>query len=137
RFRDMGKDTAGDYQRSTAQCLPIAPESSALPANLCPVSGCVEFARFSDDFREAIREPVEAGACITVWEGTSEHCNRMLGSDQGIDYPTETSAKRCKQCFRLWSEVSRARAGQLEFPLEISQYHLEIAHGHLWIGMAE
>ena len=70
--------------------------SSALPANFCPVSGCGEFARFSEDFGEPVREPVEAVACIAIWKGAAEHFEHMLRSAQGIDYPAETSAKRCK-----------------------------------------
>ena len=87
----------GEWSCLTALCLLTAPSgSSALPANLCPVSGCGEFARFRDDFREPVRESVEVVAGIAVWEGAAEHFKHMLRSDQGIDYSTETSAKRCK-----------------------------------------
>jgi hypothetical protein len=38
-----------------------------LPANLCPFSGRRELARFSEDFGEAVGEPVKAKARSTVW----------------------------------------------------------------------
>ena len=40
---------------------------ATLPANLCPFSGRLERASFSEDFGEAVGETVEAKARRTVW----------------------------------------------------------------------
>ena len=42
--------------------LRIVLEKSPLPANLCPLSGCAEFARFRDDLGEPVGKSVEATA---------------------------------------------------------------------------
>ena len=42
--------------------LGIGNEKSPLPANLCPLSGCAEFARFRDDLGEPVGKSVEATA---------------------------------------------------------------------------
>ena len=59
----------------------------------------------------------------------------MLSSDEGVDDSIETGSNR--GYLGLWDEVSGFGAGELEFSLEIRQCHVEIAHGHFGIGMAE
>ena len=54
-------------------------------ANLCPFSGCVEFAGLGDDFGEPVGEACEAVAGSTVRQGTAEHFEDMLGGKQGIE----------------------------------------------------
>ena len=73
----------------------------------------------------------------SVWQRTTEHLEHMLSSEQGIDYPAESGSQRGEECLRLRSKMPRFGASQLEFPLEIRQHHIEIAHGHLGRSVAE
>ena len=52
---------------------------SAYAANLCPLSGGVEFARFREDFGESIGELIEAVPGSAVFQGAAEHLDCMLG----------------------------------------------------------
>jgi len=73
----------------------------------------------------------------SVWQRTTEHLEHMLSREQGIDYPAESGSQRGEECLRLRSKMPRFGASQLEFPLEIRQHHIEIAHGHLGRSVAE
>jgi hypothetical protein len=49
------------------------------PANLCPLSGGVEFAGFGEDFDEPIRELIETMSGRAVRQRATEHLNGVLG----------------------------------------------------------
>ena len=52
---------------------------SPYAANLCPLSGWVEFAGFREDFGESIGELIEAMLRRAVRQGATEHLEDMLG----------------------------------------------------------
>jgi hypothetical protein len=66
---------------------------SPYAANLCLLSGWVEFADFREDFGEPIRESVEAVLRSAVRQGTTEHLDGMLSKQQRIDYTVQTAAQ--------------------------------------------
>ena len=37
----------------------------------------------------------------------------------------------------MWNQMSRLRVRQMELTLQIVRGDIDVAHGHLWIGMAE
>ena len=57
-----------------------------LPANLCPLSGSGEFARFADNLGEPVGEAVEASAGWAMWQHAAEHLEHMLSCQHGINY---------------------------------------------------
>src|SRR5271157_958684 len=109
---------------------------SALAANLCPFSGRRELAGFAEDFCEPVGEAVEATARSVVWQRPAKHLEHMLSGKQRIDQTIEASAGSERR-FRLRNKMPRFGTSQLEFPLEVSQRHVEIAHRHLWRCVAE
>jgi hypothetical protein len=48
------------------------------PANLCPLSGGVEFASLGEDFGQSVGEPIKAASGRAVWQGSSEHLDGVL-----------------------------------------------------------
>ena len=48
------------------------------PANLCPLSSGVEFARLGEDFGQSVGEPIKAVPGRAVWQGSPEHFNGVL-----------------------------------------------------------
>jgi hypothetical protein len=109
---------------------------SALAANLCPFSGRREGARFCDDFGEPVGEAVEATARSAVWQRPAKHLEHMLSGKQRIDQTIEASSGSERR-LGLWNKMARFGTSYLEFPLEVSQRHVEIAHGHLGRSVAE
>jgi hypothetical protein len=101
--------------------------SRALAANLCPFSGRRELASFAEDFCEPVGEAVEATARSAVWQGPAKHLEHMLSGKQRIDQTIEASSGSERR-FRLRNKMPRFGTSQLEFPLEVSQRHVEIAH---------
>jgi hypothetical protein len=61
----------------------------------------------------------------------------MLSSEQGIDHAVEAGSKAGERQLRLRDKMARVRTSPLELPQEISQRHLNIAHGHIGIGVTE
>ena len=53
-------------------------EKSPYAANLCPLSGGVEFAGFRENFGESIGELIEAMLRRAVRQRTTEHLEGML-----------------------------------------------------------
>jgi hypothetical protein len=68
-------------------------EMSPYAANLCPLSGGVEFAGFRQDFGESIGELIEAMLRSAVRQGATEHLDGMLSEQQRIDYAVQTAAR--------------------------------------------
>ena len=60
----------------------------------------------------------------------------MLSREQRIDHAVEASS-RSERCLRLRSQMPGFGTSQLEFPLEIRQHHIEIAHRHFGRSVAE
>jgi hypothetical protein len=58
-------------------------------------------------------------------------------SKQRIEHSAEARSKWGRRHPRLRNKMARFCASQLEFPLEISQGHIEILHGHLGRGVTE
>src|SRR5438552_15022692 len=112
-------DISGDYSRVTA-----------LAANLCPLSVCPKVAGFAEDFSKPVGEAVEATAGSAVWQRPAKHLEHMLSGEQRIDQSIEASSGS-ERCPRLRSKMPRFGTSQLEFPLQIGQGHVEIAHRHL------
>src|SRR5205807_4882074 len=107
--------------------------SRALPANLCLGSTGAEALGLGDDFCESVREPVEADARGAIWQRAAEHLQDMLSTEQRIDDAAEVNSKRSHRSLGLGRQMPRLRTRQLELPLEISQGHVQVAHGHVWI----
>src|SRR5207247_1401413 len=110
--------------------------SSALAANVCPFSGRRELAHFGNDLVEPVGEAVEATAGRAVWQRPAKHLEHMLSGEQRIDQPIEASSGS-ERCPRLRSKMPRFGTSQLEFPLQIGQGHVEIAHRHLGRSVTE
>ena len=89
------------------------------PANLCPLSSGVEFASLGEDFGQPIGKPIEAASRRAVWQGSTEHLDCVLSEEQGVDNTIQAGAGRNRWCFRLWGQMSRLRAGQMELALQI------------------
>jgi hypothetical protein len=70
---------------------PVMP-SSAQPANLCPLSGWVDFAGFGEDFGESIGELVKTMLGRAVRQRAPEHLDGMLSEQQRIDDTVQTTA---------------------------------------------
>ncbi len=60
----------------------------------------------------------------------------MLSAEQRIDQTIEASSGSERR-LRLWNKMARFGTSQLKFPLEVSQRHVEIEHGHLGRSVAE
>ena len=54
-----------------------------------------------------------------------------------MDDSIEASSKACGRHLWLGNKMSGLRTGPLEFPLEIGQRHIDVAHGHLGRSVAE
>ena len=78
---------------------------SPYAANLCPLSGGVEFAGFRENFGESIGELIETMLWSAVRQRTTEHLDGMLGEQQRVDDTVQTSARREAWGFRLWREM--------------------------------
>jgi hypothetical protein len=77
---------------------------------------------------------VTAGSA--VWQRPAEHLEHMLSSEQRVDQSIEASSGSERR-LRLRNKMPRFGTSQLEFPLEIIERHVEIAHGHLWRSVTE
>jgi len=66
---------------------------STLLANVCPFSGCGEFARFMKDFAESVGKSIEATAKGSVWHGATKHFERVLSSAQRIEHSDEAGTQ--------------------------------------------
>ena len=62
---------------------------SPYTANLCPLSGGVEFAGFREDFGESIGELIEAMLRSAIRQRATEHLDGMLSEQQRIDYTVQ------------------------------------------------
>ena len=56
--------------------------SSTYPANLCPLSGWVEFAGFRENLGQPIGKPVEAVSRRGIRQGSAEHFDCVLSEEQ-------------------------------------------------------
>src|SRR3954470_24492723 len=99
-------------------------------ANLCPLSGWIEFARFDEDFGEPIGELIETMFGSAVRQRTTEHLDGMLGEQQRIDDTVQTAAWREAGGFRLRREMAGLGSGQVKLPLQIGSGDVDIAHRH-------
>jgi hypothetical protein len=70
--------------------------------NLCPLFGGIEFAGFSEDFAEAISEPIKAVSRRSVGERSPEHFHGVLSKEQRIEDTFQTRAQRNRGRLRLW-----------------------------------
>ena len=61
----------------------------------------------------------------------------MLSGEQRIEDPVEAGSHDDACGGRRWKEMPRFGTSLLEFPLEIHQGHLDVAHGHLRRSVAE
>ena len=86
-------------------------DKSPYAANLCPLSGWVEFADFREDFGESIGELIEAMLRSAVRQRTTEHLDGMLSEHQRIDDTVQATARRETRGFRLRREMPRLRPG--------------------------
>ena len=68
-------------------------DMSPYTANLCPLSGGVEFAGFREDFGESIGELIEAMLRSAVRQRATEHLDGMLSEQQRIDDTVQTAAR--------------------------------------------
>ena len=89
---------------------------SAYAANLCPLSGGVEFAGFREDLGESVGELIEAMLRSAVRQGATEHLDGMLSEQQRIDYTVQTATRRGVRGFRLRCQMPGLRSGQMEPP---------------------
>ena len=112
-------------------------EKSPYAANLCPLSGEVEFAGFREDFGESIDELIEAMLGSAVWQGTTEHFDGVLGEQQRIDHTVQTGAQRAAGSFRLRCEMPGLGPGQMKLPLQVGSSNVDIAHRHLGVDVTE
>jgi hypothetical protein len=106
-------------------------------ANLCPLFWWAELAGFCEDFGEPIRKSIEALSRRAVRQGSTEHLDCVLREVQRINNAIYASAWRDDRCFRVWGQMPRLRAGDLELVLQIVRGNLDVPHGHSWIRMAE
>jgi hypothetical protein len=53
-------------------------------------SGGLEFLCFGEDLGESVCEPVEASACLAVWERTPEHQHEVLGPASAAPHTHES-----------------------------------------------
>src|SRR5580692_9096055 len=100
----------GDHSRVTGltRTLPIREGLPTLAANLCPLSGGAEFARFADNLGEPVGQAVEASAGVAMWEHAAEHFEHMLSRQQGIDM------RRNAAISLFWSGKEQLRRGPSE-----------------------
>src|ERR1019366_8713508 len=112
-------------------------EKSPYAANLCPLSGGVEFAGFRENFGESIGELIEAMLRSAVRQGATERLDGMLSEQQRIDYTVQTAALRGVRGSRLRRQVPGLRSGQMELPLQIGSNNVDVAHRHLGIDVPE
>jgi len=90
---------------------------SPYAANLCPLSGRVEFAGFGKNFGESVRELVETVLWSAVRQRATEHLDGMLSEQQRIDYTVQTAARRGVRGFRLRCQMPGLRSCTMELPL--------------------
>jgi len=72
----------------------------------------------------------------SVRQRPAEHLEHVLSREQRIDHAIEASSGS-ERCLRLRSKMPGFRTSQLEFPLEIGQRDIEIAHRHFGRSVAE
>jgi hypothetical protein len=101
-------------------------EKSAYAANLCPLWGGFEFARFGEDFSESIGELMEAMLGSAVRQGAAEYLDSMLSEQQRIHHTFQAAARRVRG-FRVRREMARLRSGQMKLALQIGSSHVDIA----------
>jgi len=65
----------------------------------------VESACFGQYFGEAVREPIEAAACDAFGQRASEHFERMLCGEDGLDDTVKAYGDDGERVFRLRDEV--------------------------------
>jgi hypothetical protein len=61
----------------------------------------------------------------------------VLGEQQRIDDPVQTTAWRNVRGFGWWREVPGLRSGQMKLSLQIGSNNVDVAHRHLGIDVAE
>ena len=107
------------------------------PANLCPLSGRVEFAGFGENLCQPIGEPVEAVSRRAVRQGSAEHLDCVLSEEQRVNNAVYASAWRDDRCLRLWDEMARLGSNQAELALQIIRGDFDVPHRHPRILVAE
>src|SRR5437868_10585763 len=110
---------------------------SPYAANLCPLSGRVEFAGFCEDFGESIGELIQAMLRSLIRQRATEHLDSMLSEQQRIDYTVQATTRRGVRGFRLRCEMPGLRSGQMKLPLQIGSNNVDVAHRHLGIEVPE
>jgi hypothetical protein len=82
-------------------------ESLTYPANLCPLSGRVEFAHFGENLGESIGKAVEAVSRRSLGQGSAEHFDCMLGKEQGVNNAIYARTGRDHWRSWPWGEMAR------------------------------
>jgi hypothetical protein len=88
-------------------------------ANLCPLSRRVEFSGFGEDLGQPVRKSIEAASRRAIWQRPSEHLHCMLSEEQRVNDTVKAATGRDCWRFRLWGQMSRLRAGQMELALRV------------------
>jgi hypothetical protein len=99
--------------------------SSPYTANLCPLSGWVEFAGFCEDFGEPIGELIEAMLRRAVRQRTPKHLDGVLSEQQRIDDTIQPDALRGVRGFRLRRQMPGLGSGQMKLPLQIGSNNVD------------
>ena len=107
------------------------------PANLCPLSGVVEFVDFGEDLGQPIGELIETMAGWAVRQRATEHLDSVLSEEERIYNTFQTCARGNDWRFRLWNQVAGLRAGQVELTLQVIADDQNVLHGHLRLDVAE
>src|SRR4051812_30202859 len=82
-------------------------DMATYPANLCPLSGRVEFAGLREDLGQAIGEPVEAVPRRARRQGSAEHFDCMLSKEQRVNNAIYARAGCEHWCFWPWGQMAR------------------------------